>query len=126
MTPRNIKSGFRVTGIAPYDPDALSDLDFVQAEVNGENERAVLETEEEEEELQRRIIVTAAPEVGKKMSSSYTLSSAKKINRGRRRMSSNILTSPEHGIDLREKEEKQKPRSSAPIKAPKKIKPKKQ
>lgn len=39
-TPANIKSGFRATGIWPYNPEIFQESDFLQATISGENECA--------------------------------------------------------------------------------------
>lgn len=39
-TPANIKSGFRVTGIWPFNPEIFAESDFLQATISGENECA--------------------------------------------------------------------------------------
>lgn len=131
LTPRNIKAGFLATGIAPYNPDIFVDSDFLQAVLCGENDRAVAEAEMNDDELQRRIVVSDALEVSaytevetsvepsaslsRALSLSSVLSSigpmqtatpVKKSNRGRRAMSSTILTSPESMSALREKQQK--------------------
>ncbi|XP_018360611.1 PREDICTED: uncharacterized protein LOC108759603 [Trachymyrmex cornetzi] len=63
LTPRNIKAGFQATGISPFNPNVFTDSDFVQAVVDGENDKVIAaESEESNMELQRRILINV-PEI---------------------------------------------------------------
>lgn len=125
LTPKNIKSGFRATGISPFDPDIFSDSDFVQAVEQNEIE-AVCKARIHEEE-QRRIValgsdvgreevVFTTPEPSTSRASSMSCLSLleeigpvqaatpkKPSNRGRKPMQSAVLTSPECIASLKEK-----------------------
>lgn len=123
VTPQNIKSGFRCTGICSFDSDVFNETDFIEAVLSGENDQAAAVETLYNEEEQRRIFVsneqdvTAHEEVStsepstsagpSSVSRSESLSSllseigpmqaatpAKKSNRGRKPMRSTILTSP--------------------------------
>ncbi|XP_055306968.1 uncharacterized protein LOC129571221, partial [Sitodiplosis mosellana] len=71
LTPINIKSGFRGTGIFPYNPNIFSDIDYVEAPfVENENNGMP-------DESQRLLLVTdAAPDVGAETEVSTTDTSA--------------------------------------------------
>ena len=59
-TPENIVTGFKTTGICPYDSDIFNDSHFVSLGVSEENAAASdIETEYNKEE-QRRIVVDSA------------------------------------------------------------------
>lgn len=66
LTPKTIKSGFRITGVYPFDPHIFTEVDFVASELSGEN---LFEEDKENADNQRRVIVngddvaTAANEV---------------------------------------------------------------
>ncbi|XP_029173512.1 uncharacterized protein LOC114942336 [Nylanderia fulva] len=55
VTPKNIKAGFRATGIFPFDPHVFTEIDFIASHLSGENE---CDDDEEDEDNQRRIIVS--------------------------------------------------------------------
>ncbi|XP_039969813.1 uncharacterized protein LOC120781655 [Bactrocera tryoni] len=65
LTPKTIKSGFRTTGIYPFNPQIFTEVDFVASELSGEN---LFGDEEKDADNQRRVlasgdaIVTAAIE----------------------------------------------------------------
>lgn len=40
VTPKNIKSGFRASGIFPFNPNAFTEVDFVSANLSGKNQCA--------------------------------------------------------------------------------------
>lgn len=63
LTPLNIKSGFRATGICPYNSSIFTDADFMQADLSGENQAAIL-PEPSNVEDQRSIVIGDTPEVG--------------------------------------------------------------
>lgn len=139
LAPKTIKAGFRATGIAPYDPDIFTDADYVQAVERNEVEAAV-ENELDEEE-QRRIVVLLDPAVGhveevcttpepstSSISRSTSRSSLsildvvgplhgvtpkKPSNRGRKPMSSSVLTSPEVLTTLKKKAEERAVKKAA-------------
>lgn len=127
VTPKNIKSGFRSTGVYPFDANAFTEVDFVAAEISGEFQ---CDSDDSDTENQHRIVVsgvdikTAAHEevtISEAPSTSGTISSAflrqalkevgpmkqatpaKKSNRGRKPMKTAILTSPEVVSELKEK-----------------------
>lgn len=105
LTPKTIKSGFRATGIAPYDPDIFTGADYIQAVETNEVEVAL--EDELEEDDQRRIVVSfdtrsslsILDEVGPLQGSTPK----KPSNRGRKPMSSSVLTSPEVLTTLKKK-----------------------
>ncbi|XP_071581471.1 uncharacterized protein [Temnothorax nylanderi] len=131
VTPKNIKAGFRATGIFPFDPHVFTEIDFIASDLSGENE---YDDDEEDEDNQRRVIVsgdaipTTAHEevVTSEPSTSSVLSAkdlrgalksvgplklgtpAKKSNRGRKPLKSVVLTSPENLSDQRDKTEKRR------------------
>ncbi|XP_018302582.1 uncharacterized protein [Mycetomoellerius zeteki] len=49
-TPKNIKAGFRATGIFPFDPHVFTKIDFIASHLSGENE---CDDDEEDEDNQR-------------------------------------------------------------------------
>ncbi|XP_018302157.1 uncharacterized protein [Mycetomoellerius zeteki] len=124
LTPCNIKAGFQATGISPFNPNAFTDSDFVQAVVDDENDKVIAaESEESNMELQRRILINVPEIVAHEETStsktSSTMSSilssvgplcastpGKKCNRGRKPMKSCVLTSPENISEAKEKEKK--------------------
>ncbi|XP_039969246.1 uncharacterized protein LOC120781189 [Bactrocera tryoni] len=65
LTPKTIKSGFRTTGIYPFNPQIFTEVDFVASELSGEN---LFGDEKKDADNQRRVlasgdaIVTAANE----------------------------------------------------------------
>jgi len=131
-TPKNIKAGFRATGIFPFDPHVFTKIDFIASHLGGENE---CDDDEEDEDNQRRIIVsgdaiatTAHEEVTTSEPSTNSVVSAKELrdalksagplklstpakksNRGRKPMKSVVLTSPENVSDQRAKATKNTP-----------------
>lgn len=130
LAPKTIKAGFRSTGIAPYDPDIFTDADYVQAVERNEVEAAV-ENELGEEE-QRRIVlldpaighveevfttpIPSTSSISRSTSRSslsildevgplHAVTPKKPSNRGRKPMSSSVLTSPEVLTTLKKKAE---------------------
>ncbi|XP_043467023.1 uncharacterized protein LOC122501547 [Leptopilina heterotoma] len=127
-TPKSIKSGFKTTGIFPFNPNVFSESDYVAAESSGEN---LIGVEDDNAEEQRRIVVLtdrdmpstsglASASTLVSMSSVDTSTSslrdvlksvgplklgtpAKKSNRGRKPMKSTILTSLENVSTTRAK-----------------------
>lgn len=126
MTPKVIKSGFRATGICPYDPDIFSDADFIQAVESNEAEVATEGPIDEEDQrrivvgpfLGREKVVPATPGPSSRSTSVSCLvdelgplqaaSPKKSSNRGRKPMASTILTSPETVATLHEKAAKKR------------------
>lgn len=127
VTPKNIKAGFKASGIFPFDANAFTEVDFVASQLSGKNQPT--DDDNEEGDNQRRIIITAADisvaheEVTTSKSSAVASTSGiashadaliqvgplkmgepkKKSNRGRKPMQTAILTSPEVLTNLREK-----------------------
>ncbi|KYM95850.1 hypothetical protein ALC62_13501 [Cyphomyrmex costatus] len=107
LTPKIIKSGFRATGIFPFNPDIFSVSDFVQAVRQNEIETAC-ETRVDE------VFTTPEPSTSR-ASSLSSLSFLEEIgplqaatpkkpsNRGRKPMQSAIITSPECIASFNEK-----------------------
>lgn len=137
-TPRNIKSGFRATGIFPFDPNVFTAEDFLAADLSGENQCS--DDDNDANPDSRRVIVVSADSIDlaaheevttstSEMASTSSMPStsgaslrtilrevgplqhvtpAKKSNRGRRPMKSTILTSPENVAALKEKAQKKR------------------
>lgn len=144
VTPKNIKAGFKASGIFPFDANAFTEVDFVAAEISGENQS--MDDDNDTEDNQRRIIIRAADisvaheevttsESSAVASTSGTASDAdalvrvsplkigdrkKKSNRGRKPMKSAILTSPDVVTNLREKAELKKDKAAKQGPPPKK------
>lgn len=59
VTQKNIKAGFKSTGICPFDPDVFNDDDFMQAVLSGQNTQASSAENQLGEEDQRRICVNS-------------------------------------------------------------------
>lgn len=140
-TRKNIKNGFKATGICEYNPNVFSAEDFVAAELSGEKE-----TIEDEGEDQRVIMVSSdvieavtheevtTSASGKASTSSVSLipsiskasishalqevgptkrvTPAKKSNRGRKPMKTTILTSPENVAIIKDKAEMKRAKDS--------------
>lgn len=126
VTPKNIKAGFKASGIFPFDANVFTEVDFVASTLSDENKST--DDDNEEEDNQRRIIITAADisvaHEGVTTSESSAVASTsgiasqadalvrvgplkmgepkKKSNRGRKPMKTAILTSPEVLDNLRE------------------------
>lgn len=134
LTPNIIKSGFRATGISPFDPDIFSESDFVQT-----IEQNKIETECEvrvnEEEQCRNVVpgvghkaavLTVSEPSTSKASSVNCLSLLEEIgplqavtpkkhsNCGRKPVQSTVLTNPECIASLKAKPSK-KAAKSAPM-----------
>jgi len=135
VTQRNVKNGFKITGIYEYNPDVFTAEDFIAAELSGENEVIGDESDQHVlmvsgdviETVVHEKVTTTAFEIGSTGASSMPSTSGasirrtleevspikritpvKKSNRGRKGMKSTILTSPENVANLRQKaEEKQ-------------------
>ncbi|XP_050330009.1 uncharacterized protein LOC126759319 [Bactrocera neohumeralis] len=123
LTPKTIKSGFRTTGIYPFNPQIFTEVDFVASELSGEN---LFGDEEKDADNQRRVLASGDAIVGAASSSLSLVSApqlrdalksvgplklgtpAPKSKRGRKTMESTILTSPEVVADLRDKAEKKR------------------
>lgn len=131
-TPRNIKAGFRATGIYPYDPNVFTAEDFLASKLSGENQCS---DDDDDDPSSHRIIVvnTDAIETGaneevttsaSEIASTSTMPSTsgvslrraleevsplqhktptKKSNRGRKPMKTTILTSAENVEIVRKK-----------------------
>lgn len=52
--PKNIKAGFRATGIFPFDPHVFTKIDFIASHLSGENK---CDDDAEDEDNQHQIIV---------------------------------------------------------------------
>lgn len=63
VTPQNIKSGFRCTGICSFDSDVFNETDFIEAVLSGENDQAAAVETLYNEEEQRRIFVSNEQDV---------------------------------------------------------------
>ncbi|XP_054729343.1 uncharacterized protein LOC129238338 [Anastrepha obliqua] len=135
LTPKNIKAGFRATGIFPFNPQAFTEIDFVASKLSGEN---ACDDDEEDVDNQRRIIMSgdsistaAHEEITTSEPSTSTAVSVKdlrlaltsvgplklgtpvkKSNRGRKPMKSAVLTSPECVTEIREKAKKKQEKLS--------------
>lgn len=59
LTPRIIKSGFRATGIVPFNPDTFNEADYVEAVEHEADDKNQMDENE-----QRRIVVLPDPVVG--------------------------------------------------------------
>ncbi|XP_039969931.1 uncharacterized protein LOC120781765 [Bactrocera tryoni] len=55
LTPKTIKSGFRTTGIYPFNPQIFTEVDFVASEPSGEN---LFGDEEKDADNQRRVLAS--------------------------------------------------------------------
>lgn len=132
LTPINIKSGFRASGICPYNSNIFTASDFIQASIAALNEPGTSQAEQEEENAQRTLLVpdvgaeaevftsepsTSEPSASVSRASSMsildeigplkpTTPKPPKSKRGRPAMKSAILTSPENRDELREKRAK--------------------
>ncbi|XP_017050351.1 uncharacterized protein LOC108094321 [Drosophila ficusphila] len=130
------------TSLNRVNPDIFMDSDYVQAAFSGENDRAVREAEVNEKDSSRRIVISCVTEINERAETSSSTepsvstsrdtssllniigplqaptSTAKKSNRGRRPMSSTILTSPESLDALREKQRAKKTTSAPKAKIP--------
>lgn len=136
LTPTNIKSGFRASGICPYNPNIFTASDFIQASIDDSNEPGTSQAQQEEN-AQRTLLV---PDVGAEAeistseasrsepsrsepSTSVSRASSMSIlddigplrpttpkpprsKRGRPPMKSSVLTSPDNRDELREKRAK--------------------
>ena len=139
LTPKIIKSGFRATGIFPFDAQIFSEVDFIASKLSSENlcDDDDDDDEAENADTQRQIIVsgdaheevlTSEPSTSGTASLNSHVSAkqlrdalktvgplkmgtpVKKSNRGRKPMKTAVLTSPEVVADLRDKAEKKRQR----------------
>lgn len=108
LTPKNIKSGFEVTGIYPFNPDVFAELDFIEYEINGENKQNgkplahVILTDEEASTSASSLLHLTLNQIGPVQ----FVEPKKKSNRGRKAMKSAILTSPEKISELKTQADK--------------------
>ncbi|XP_049302937.1 uncharacterized protein LOC125776096 [Bactrocera dorsalis] len=95
LTPKTIKSGFRTTGIYPFNPQIFTEVDFVASELSGEN---LFGDEEKDADNQRRVlasgdaIVTAANE---EVSTSEASTSAPASTSGAASSSLSLVSAPQ-------------------------------
>lgn len=123
LTPKTIKSGFRATGIVPFDADIFSDNDFVKAVETGEND-IQLHTLSTQAVGQAKDVVEPEPSTS---SVTHSITPGSKLlneigplrgitpmksNRGRKPMQSAVLTSPEILQNLKIKAEEKKIRET--------------
>ncbi|XP_039947759.1 uncharacterized protein LOC120766387 [Bactrocera tryoni] len=95
LTPQTIKSGFRPTGIYPFNPQIFTEVDFVASELSAEN---LFGDEEKDADNQRRVlasgdaIVTAANE---EVSTSEASTSAPASTNGAASSSLSLVSAPQ-------------------------------
>ncbi|XP_049316954.1 uncharacterized protein LOC125779723 [Bactrocera dorsalis] len=95
LTPKTIKSGFRTTGIYPFNPQIFTEVDFVASELSGEN---LFGDEEKDADNQRRVlasgdaIVTAA---NQEVSTSEASTSAPASTSGAASSSLSLVSAPQ-------------------------------
>ncbi|CAD7084658.1 unnamed protein product [Hermetia illucens] len=131
VMPKNIKAGFKASGVFPFNRYAFTDVDFVAVQSSGKNRS---DNENEHQDTQRRVVVLSSCDgiVNEEVLTSEVASTsgilftslydslkavgpvkqatpAKKSNRSRKPMQTSILTSPEVVSNLQQRADNRRP-----------------